>query len=36
MTKDRVCVDYQEALHIEKVRNTFFGELNTIIQKRSE
>jgi len=31
-TKDRVVVDYQEALHIEKVRNEFFGELGRVIE----
>jgi len=35
MTKDRVSVSYQEALHIEKVRNEFFSRLKKIIQKRA-
>ena len=34
-TKDRITVDYQEALHIERIRNGFFGELNRIVQKRA-
>ncbi len=32
-TKDRIVVDYQEALHIEMVRNEFFGELGRVIEK---
>lgn len=32
--KDWVCVNYQEALHIEKIRNEFFSGLKKIIQKR--
>ena len=35
MTKDSVSVNYQEALHLEKIRNKFFSELKKIIQKRS-
>ena len=31
--KDRVTVDYKEALSIEKVRNQFFIKLNEIIEK---
>ena len=33
-TKDRCSVGYQEALHIEKVRKTFFAEIKRIVQKR--
>jgi len=33
MTEDRVSVNYQEALHIEKIRNTVFSELGNLIQK---
>ncbi|UCC60554.1 MAG: hypothetical protein JSV02_01640, partial [Dehalococcoidia bacterium] len=33
-TKDRVSVDYKEALHIEKIRNKFYGVLNKLIQAR--
>ena len=33
-TKDRIVVDYQEALHIEKVRNEFFGEMGRIISRK--
>lgn len=36
MKKDKVRVDYQEALHIEKVRNQFFAELQQLLQKRLE
>ena len=32
MTKDRLSVDYWEALHIEKVRNKFFTELSKLVQ----
>ena len=35
-TKDRITVDYQEALHIERIRNMFFGELNRIVQERAK
>ena len=31
-TKDRVSVDYREALHIEKVRNKFFTQLKKLVQ----
>lgn len=33
-TKDRCSVSYQEALHIEKVRDAFFAEVRRIVQKR--
>ena len=33
-TKDQIVVDYQEALHIEGVRNEFFGELGRLLEKR--
>ena len=33
-TKDRCSVSYQEALHIEKVRNQFFAEIKRIVQNR--
>jgi len=33
-TKDRVSVDYQEALRIEKIRGEFCNELKKIVQKR--
>ncbi|MBW2061052.1 MAG: hypothetical protein JRI95_05735 [Deltaproteobacteria bacterium] len=36
MTKDRVRVSYEEALHIEKIRNKFFNVLKEIVQKRVE
>ena len=32
MTKDRLSVDYREALHIEKVRNRFFTHLKKLVQ----
>lgn len=32
MTKDKIIVDYQEALHIEKIRNRFFSELEKRVQ----
>jgi len=32
MTKDRLSVDYWEALHIEKVRNNFFTQLKKFVQ----
>ena len=32
MTKDRLFVDYWEALHIEKVRNKFFTRLKKLVQ----
>jgi hypothetical protein len=34
MTKDKVRVGYQEALHIERVRNRFFDQLNKLLQAR--
>ncbi|MDY7041895.1 MAG: hypothetical protein SVX38_13645 [Chloroflexota bacterium] len=34
-TKDRIVVSYQEALHIERIRNEFFGELGGLIERRS-
>lgn len=33
-TKDRCSVSYQEALHIEKIRNEFFAGIGRIVQKR--
>ena len=33
INKDRVTVDYKEALYIEKIRNQFFIELNETIEK---
>ena len=36
MTKDRISVNYQEALHIEEIRNEFFSELKKVIQKMAE
>ena len=33
MTKDRVSVDYREALHIENVRNNFFTQLKKLVQE---
>ena len=35
-TKDRIVVDYQEALHIEGVRNEFFGKLGRLLEKRRQ
>ncbi len=35
MTKDRASVGYQEALHIEKIRNAFFQRLGEIVHKRA-
>jgi hypothetical protein len=32
MTKDRISVDYLEALHIERVRNNFFNQLKKLIK----
>ena len=32
MTKDRLPVDYWEALHIEEVRNKFFTQLKKLVQ----
>lgn len=34
MTKDRSTVGYQEALHIEKIRNQFFAQLKILLQQR--
>ena len=34
MTKDKVGVDYREALHIEKIRNQFFVQLKELLQDR--
>jgi hypothetical protein len=34
MTKDRVRVDYQEALHIEKIRDQFFAQVRKLLQER--
>jgi len=33
-TKDRISVDYDKALHIEKTRNEFFSALKMLIQER--
>ena len=33
-TKDRVFIGYQEALHIQKIRDEFFGELKRVMEKR--
>jgi hypothetical protein len=33
--KDTVLLDYKEALHIEKVRNNFFAELQKLLEKHS-
>lgn len=33
-TKDRVFIDYQEALYVQKIRDEFFGELKRVIEKR--
>lgn len=32
--KDRVILDYREALHIEKIRNEFFVQLQELLQKQ--
>ncbi len=32
MTKDRLSVDYREALHIEKIRDKFFTNLKRLVQ----
>jgi hypothetical protein len=32
MTKDRMSVDYREALHLENVRNNFFAQLKKLVQ----
>jgi hypothetical protein len=34
MTTDRCYVFYEEALHLEKVRNGFFEEIATLLQKQ--
>jgi hypothetical protein len=34
LTRDKCHIDYLEALHVEKVRNRFFDELTTLLQKR--
>ena len=34
MVKDNITVNYQEALHIQKIRNEFFEELKEIVQIR--
>jgi len=36
MTKDQVRIGYQEALHVEKVRNRFFDQLNKLVKKQLE
>jgi hypothetical protein len=36
MTKDRCHIDYQEALRVQRVRNWFFEEITTLLQKRQE
>lgn len=32
--KDRIRIDYQEALHIEKIRNQFFAQIEKLLQGR--
>ena len=32
MMKDKLSVDYWEALHIEKIRNNFFTQLKKLVQ----
>ena len=34
MAKDKITINYQEALHIQKIRNEFFEELKEIVQIR--
>jgi hypothetical protein len=34
MAKDRCYIDYQDALRVERVRNRFFDEITTLLQKR--
>lgn len=34
MNKDRCYIDYQQALRVEQVRNRFFDEITTLLQKR--
>ena len=36
MTKDKIRIDYKEALYIEKIRNQFFAQLKKLLQKRLE
>ena len=36
MVKDRIIINYQEALHIQKIRNIFFKELKKIVQKKEK
>lgn len=33
-TKDRVFIGYQEALHVQKIRDEFFGQLKRVMEKR--
>jgi hypothetical protein len=33
-TKDRCVISYQEALHLERVRDRFFNELDLLVEKR--
>ena len=33
MTKDKILVDYEEALHLQDTRNRFFAELRHMLQK---
>jgi len=35
-TKDKVIISFQEALHIEKIRNQFFDELRRVVQERKD
>ncbi|GAG68797.1 unnamed protein product, partial [marine sediment metagenome] len=35
-TKDRVFIDYKEALHIENIRNKFFKKMEDIIHNFSD
>ena len=34
MTEDKCCIDYKEALHVEKIRNQFFKQLTALLRKR--
>ena len=34
MVKDKITINYQEALHIQKIRNKFFKELKEMVQIR--
>jgi len=36
MTKDRVWVDYQEALHLERTRDRFLAQLKQLVQEQVE